>query len=396
MLSGKRLVAALRGAVYLLGSLLSAIGALPALLVLWHPLPARRWADWHRRRAGRLLGKAVTRRPLPEGRPFLRAFADAATWRDLAWLPVQLVVGGTFGLVALLCLGNIAVAPIAMTAWWAFPADDPPRLLIEVPVTSWPTALGLGAFQILSLSALAYAGLPPLARLHARVCLALLAPSAVERLAGQVETLTRTRADVLDAHAAELRRIERDLHDGAQARLVGIAMRLAVAREALPDRGGGDDTVRRLLREAHEATEDTMTDLRSVLRTIYPPILADRGLAGALRTVVAGCGVPAKLTIDDLPRVPAAVEAVAYFVVTEALTNVVKHSRASQAGVTVTRGPDRLCIEVTDDGVGGADETRGTGLAGIRHRVRALDGAAEVSSPAGGPTTIRVELPCEW
>jgi signal transduction histidine kinase len=395
MFSGRRLLAAWRSAGYLLGALLSATGTLLALPVLWHPRLARPWADWHRRRAGRLLGTPVTDRPLPEVRRFFRAFGDPATRRDLAWLPVQLVVGGTFGLATLLCLGNILVAVSAL-AWWAFPADDPVRMLIEVPVTGWATALGLGTFQFVLLSALAYAGLPPLARLHARMCLALLATSAVERLTGQVETLTRTRADVLDAHAAELRRIERDLHDGAQARLVGIAMRLAVAREALPNSDAENDTVARLLREAHEATEDTMTDLRSVLRTIYPPILADRGLAGALRTVVAGCGVPAKLTIDDLPRVPAAVEAVAYFVVTEALTNVVKHSRASQAGVTVTRGPDRLCLEVTDDGVGGADETLGTGLTGIRHRVLALDGSAEVSSPAGGPTTIRVELPCEW
>ncbi|GAB3427729.1 sensor histidine kinase [Flindersiella endophytica] len=393
MVSGRRLLAVWRSSGYLLGSLLSALATLIALPVLWHPGPARWWADWHSRRAGRLLAEPVTGRPLPSGRPFYRAFADPATRRDLAWLPVGLVIGGVLGLATLLCLGNILVAVSAL-AWWAFPVDDPVRMFVEVPVTGWATALGLGAFQFILLSTLAYAGLPPLARLHARACLALLAPSAVERLASQVDTLTRTRADVLDAHAAELRRIERDLHDGAQARLVGIAMRLAVAREALPDDENG--TVSRLLREAHEATEDTMTDLRSVLRTIYPPILADRGLAGALRTVVAGCGVPATLTIDDLPRVPAAVEAVAYFVVTEALTNVVKHSRASQAGVTVTRGPDRLCLEVTDDGAGGADETLGTGLTGIRHRVLALDGVAEVSSPAGGPTTIRVELPCEW
>jgi signal transduction histidine kinase len=137
-----------------------------------------------------------------------------------------------------------------------------------------------------------------------------------------------------------------------------------------------------------------MAELRSVIRTAYPPILADRGLDGALTALAAGCGVPTRVHVGDLGAVPAAAEAVAYFVVAEALTNTTKHSRAGQAEVHLRRIGTTLSVQVTDDGVGGADETRGTGIAGIRRRVLALDGTVRVSSPQGGPTTIAVEVPC--
>jgi signal transduction histidine kinase len=233
-----------------------------------------------------------------------------------------------------------------------------------------------------------------LARAHARICLAVLSHSTAEQLADRVAVLTRTRADVLDAHGAELRRIERDLHDGTQARLVAIAMRLAVARQVLSDKPRDEQLLAELLRDAHVGTEEAMTELRGVIRTVYPPILADRGLAGALTAVTARCGVPTRLNIGDIERVPAAVEAVVYFAVAEALTNVVKHSRATTAGVRVSRKAERLSVVVTDDGIGGADDRLGTGLAGIRGRVLALDGTVDVDSPAGGPTTITMELPC--
>jgi signal transduction histidine kinase len=152
----------------------------------------------------------------------------------------------------------------------------------------------------------------------------------------------------------------------------------------------------KLLREAHEGTEEAMTELREVIRTVYPPILADRGLAGALATVASRGGVPTRVDIGDLGRIPAAVEAVAYFAVTETLTNVAKHSHATGAGVRVHRTGDRLSVTVSDDGVGGADETVGTGLDGIRRRARALDGTMMVTSPAGGPTEVTVEVPCGW
>jgi signal transduction histidine kinase len=368
------------GGAYLLGSLATGVATVLALPMLCNPRLARQWAGWHRDRAGRLLGTPSA--------------AGPATRRALLWLPVNALTGFSFGLAALLIVGNALLAVIATPLWWMFEQEDRPRLFIEVPVTGWPVALTLGPLQILLLTALAYLGFPPTARAHARICLAVLSPSAAEQLADRVAVLTRTRADVLDAHGAELRRIERDLHDGTQARLVAIAMRLSLARQELSGTPRNEQFVDGLLRDAHEGTEEAMTELREVIRTVYPPILADRGLAGALSAVTARAGVPTRLDVGDLGRVPAAIEAVVYFAVAEALTNVARHSHATAAGVQVSRLGDRLSIVVTDDGAGGADHRRGTGLAGIRRRVLALDGTIDVHSPAGGPTTITMELPC--
>ncbi|MEU8083094.1 histidine kinase [Micromonospora sp. NPDC049101] len=396
MTSGRRWVQWRRSGVYLLGSLLSGVVTVLALPLLWIPWLARLWANWHRERASRLLGAPLASRPAlrATGR---RAWADPATVRTsraLLWLPVNAVTGVVFGLPALLCAGNIVVAMIATPLWWAFRPESRPRLFIDVPVTGWATALTLGPLQIVLLTALAYVGFAPIAWAHARICLVVLSYSTNDQLAERVAVLTRTRADVLDAHGAELRRIERDLHDGTQARLVAIAMRLAVARQAFADNPRDEQFVEGLLRDAHEGAEEAMTELREVIRTVYPPILADRGLDGALTAVSTRCGVPTRLDIGDLGRVPAAVETVVYFAVAEALTNVTKHSRATVAGVRVSRTADRLSVLITDNGTGGADDRQGTGLAGIRRRVLALDGTVEVDSPAGGPTGITVELPC--
>jgi signal transduction histidine kinase len=364
--------------VYLLGALPTAVGSVVAFPLLCPAAPRRRWAALHLRHAAALGGGDP---PSPTAR------LD----RYLRWLAAHAAIGVPAGLFVLFCLGNALFAAAAIPLWWVFPADDPARMLIEVPVTGWGPAVVLGVAQLALLAGVAAAAFPPLAAAHARVTRALLAPSDAERLAERVAVLTRTRAGVLDAHGAELRRIERDLHDGTQARLVAIAMRLAVARQALPD---APPAVADLLRQAHEGTEEAMTELRDVIRTMYPPILADQGLAGALRSVAARGGVPADVDVGELGRVPAAVEAVAYFAVTEALTNVAKHSHATRATVRVRRDGDRLTVTVRDDGTGGATEGGGTGLAGIRGRAEALDGRLTVASPPGGPTIVTVELPC--
>ena len=364
-----------RGLGYLLGSLFTAAVALSALPVLIVPMMARAWASWHRHRAERVLFS-------PRSGP-----VRVGAWRVLGWLCAYIVTSLAFGLVALLCAGNAVATAVTVPSWWAFPAGTRLRFFFTgVPLSGWGTALTMGPLNFIVFAALTYVVVPPLARLHARICVALLSPSSAERLARRVETLTETRAGAMNAHGAELRRIERDLHDGTQARLVAIAMRLGAARES-PD----PETVARLLREAHEGTEEAMAELRAVIRTIYPPILADRGLAGAL----AALGASARLDVGDLGTVPAAVEAVAYFAIAEALTNAAKHGQATRTTVRVVRAGDRLSIAVTDDGIGGADETLGTGIAGIRHRVLALDGTVHVHSPGGGPTTITVSLPCE-
>ncbi|WBB57669.1 histidine kinase [Streptomyces sp. WMMC500] len=372
-----RWAGARRGGRYLLGTLVDAALTLLAAPALCVPPLAQRWAERHRRRAGALLGQPVEPHP-------------RAARRNLGWLVTQVGTGLPAGGLALLLLGCLLLTPVITALWWAFPAA-PWLPVMSVRLTGWGTALAHGLVNLAVLAALAALVLPPLARAHARCCLAVLAPSPAEHLVERVTELTRTRTDVLQAHSAELRRIERDLHDGTQARLVAIAMRLAVAGESF-----ADDPARAavLVRQAHAETEDAMSELRSVIRTIYPPVLADQGLPGALGTLTTRAGVPTRMEVGPLGEVPAAVEAVAYFAVTEALANVARHSRATRASVRVTRDGALLRAEIADDGAGGADAARGTGLDGMRRRAAALDGSLGISSPPGGPTVVTVELPC--
>jgi signal transduction histidine kinase len=229
---------------------------------------------------------------------------------------------------------------------------------------------------------------------------ALLAPSPKALLTARVEQLTQTRAGAIAAHGAELRRIERDLHDGAQARLVSLSMRIGLAKRAF-DRD--PQAARRFLDEAQEHAEEALAELRHVVRGIHPPILTDRGLAGAVRALAASSGLEVTVRADDLdqaPRAPAAVEAAAYFVVAETLTNAARHSGSQQAEVWLIRTRTGVRVVVRDEGKGGAQmaagDAGGTGLPGMRRRVAALDGTFTVTSPAGGPTVIEAELPCVW
>lgn len=370
-------LAAVRGGRYLLGVLVNALITVAAAPVLCVPSPAHSWAERHRRSAGSLLAQEVGPR-------------RCATGRNLAWLLTHALLGLPAGALALLLSGCLLVTPVIAGLWWAFPAA-PWMPVISEPITGWGAALTLGAVNLAVVSALAVAVLPWLARAHARSCLAVLAPSPAEHLVERVTELTRTRADVLQAHSAELRRIERDLHDGTQARLVSIAMRLAVAGDAYAH---DPDAATSLVRQAHAETEEAMTELRSVIHTIYPPVLADQGLSGALTAVTARAGVPTRLDVGPLGEVPAAVEAVAYFAATEALANVARHSGATDASIRVRLDGALLRLRITDDGTGGADAARGSGLNGMRRRVAALDGSMDISSPPGGPTVITVALPC--
>lgn len=229
---------------------------------------------------------------------------------------------------------------------------------------------------------------------------ALLKPSPKARLTERVEQLTQTRAGAIAAHSAELRRIERDLHDGAQARLVSLSMRIGLAKRAYDH---DPQAAWRLLGEAQEHVEEALAELRHVVRGIHPPILSDRGLAGAVRALAASSGLEVTVRADDLdsePRAPAAVEAAAYFVVAEALTNAARHTGSSRAEVSLTRTGTGVRVVVRDEGHGGAKSTGndigGTGLPGMHRRVAALDGTFTVTSPAGGPTVIEAELPCVW
>ena len=220
---------------------------------------------------------------------------------------------------------------------------------------------------------------------------ALLSPSSSDALRAQVSQLTETRARVVDAADAERRRIERDLHDGAQQHLVALAMNLGRAKEKMDSDPEG---ARELVTQAHQEAKDSISALRNVVRGVHPAVLTDRGLDAALSGLVAHSPVPVHLDVDVPERPNATVEAVAYFVVSEALTNIAKHSGATRATVHVERDGDRLLVSVSDDGRGGATEHEGSGLAGLRDRVAAVDGTFLLqSSPAGG-TTVTVEVPC--
>ena len=293
-------------------------------------------------------------------------------------------------------LFGLAFAAVFLYARGLTPSSWPRRGLYADPnVTHLPRILGLpidiwvtaGGIALLFAAPLLTAGVQTLNVLAAK---ALLGPSRAEELEQRVEELAQTRAGAVDAADAERRRLERDLHDGTQQRLVSLAINLGMARAQATT----TEEARRAIADAHEEAKSALAELRDLIRGLHPAVLEDRGLDAALSGVVARMPIPVRLTVD-LPRRPAPViEAVAYFVVSEGLANIVKHAQASQAEVVVSRTRDRLHIIVSDDGVGGADPARGTGLAGLAKRAASVDGTFEIDSPADGPTLLTVDLPC--
>ena len=324
-------------------------------------------------------------RPASLGRWPLGPLRSSATWRQLGYHAVSLFTG---------LVGGALVA-----ASWLLPVVTAGLLLTGEPGVSFPWAL-----LILPIAALFAA--PWLARgvSHAdeAAARALLGPSRSEELAERVETLARSRADIVKATDAERRRIERDLHDGAQQRLVSLAMNLGIARASLTD---APEPARKAIADAHDEAVLALSELREFIRGLHPAVLNDRGLDAALSGLAARAPLPVRVTVD-LPRpAGASVEAIAYFIVSESLANIAKHARATHAEVAVTRQGNRLRITVTDDGVGGAaipppadgpaGAWSGTGLRGLVQRATAVDGTLSIDSPPGGPTVITAELPCE-
>ena len=379
-----RVLAVWRAAIFLLAGALTGLVSLftlPFMLVL--ALVARPAArhlldlatGYERRRVVAYTGRAI-----PEA-------AEPDTGRHGAWFVTHALTGSVAGVLGASVPAAAISALLVPLYWWAVPKDDP--VVSPYPVTSWTGA----AFMPLVAVAYALASLwvtPWLARTQDRFARWLLSPPPGARLAERVAELTASRAAALEAHGAELRRIERDLHDDTQNRIVAVAMHLGIIERALRR---DPAAALPLVLKAQDAASDALAGLRGVVRSIYPPVLAERGLDGAIAGLIARSAVPTTLTVTDLTRAPAAVESAAYFVVAEALTNVAKHSGADHCEVRLTGG-DPMVIEVRDDGHGGADETGGTGLAGIRRRVAAFDGTTSIDSPPGGPTVLRVELPC--
>ena len=397
--------------VSVVGLVLLAVALLSAVLIpAWVGVPLtlgavallRRFAGRHRAWAARLLGVEIGRpyRPLAGQGLFgrLRVIADdPATWRDVAWVLLNASVGTVLRLLPVGLL-LAALAGLAFPAVWPYlPATDQTNWVGLVQVTgpgAAPAPLGavLVAVQGLLLLGLWWWATPRLLRADARLAGWLLAPTARSRLASRVRQLAETRAETVDTQAAELRRIERDLHDGVQARLVSLGMSLGMADELVHH---DPAAARELLAEARQATTDALAELREVVRGIHPPVLADRGLEGAAQALALASPVPTEVEIDLPARLPAPVESAAYFAIAETLTNVVKHSQADRSWVRLRHADGRLVMVVGDDGRGGADPGAGSGLAGIRRRLAALDGTLAVSSPPGGPTVVTMELPCE-
>jgi signal transduction histidine kinase len=305
--------------------------------------------------------------------------ADPATWRDLLWvvvnaavclivtvLPAALVVGGARELVWSL-LTRPAPQP-------AFPGNAAAALVIGAAMTAGFVLTG-----------------PWLLRGYGWLAHSMLAPAGQAELVARMEHLAQTRYETLDTGAAEIRRIERDLHDGAQARLVAMGMTLNAA-EQLVDTSPA--AARALLAEARDSSAKALAELRSLVRGIHPPVLADRGLAEAIKALALDSPVRIHIA-SDLPGRPAApVESAAFFAVSELLANVAKHACARQAWIDIRYTGGMLRIGVTDDGAGGADPARGSGLRGIERRLAAFDGVLAVGSPPGGPTTATMEIPC--
>jgi signal transduction histidine kinase len=332
-----------------------------ATVVIWVGIPilmvttslVRGSADLERRFVRRMLDTPlpdVERAPVDGGilRRWRYRLVDQTTWRDLGYLliswPLSIVE-------AIIGIAGIVLLPIAI--WVA-------------PWIGW---------------------------MHGSLALALLGPNRAKRLEVKAQHLQASRARGVDAAEAERRRIERDLHDGAQQRLVSVAMSLGRAKNKL---GKDPAAVRNLIDEAHADAKLAVSELRDLARGIYPAVLGDRGLDAALSAQAVKSPIPVDVEVDIEPRPPAAVETTAYFVVGETLTNIAKHSGATEASVKVWRTDDKVILEITDNGHGGAEVRPGGGLSGLADRAATIDGVITVVSPAGGPTVIRADLPCEW
>ncbi len=330
-----------------------------SLVVVWVGIPMlavslsllRALSMSQRRVAGRILGirpdppyrRVDGQGPLADLRVRL---ADPATYRDALWLLISVCIGFALGIVALVFY---LVLPIGVLA----------------SPTMVRTYLTFGSF--------------------------VLRRTDTEAMAERIDELSTSRAETVDTQAAEIRRIERDLHDGAQARLVALSMNLGLA-EQMMDKDPG--LTRELIAESRQSASVALTDLRGLVRGIHPPVLADRGLVGGLQALALAAPLEVDVDAVLLGRAPAPVESAVYFAVAEVLTNAAKHSGSRSAWVWLRHSADRLSVSVGDGGIGGAVANPGGGLHGIERRLAAFDGTVTVASPIGGPTVISMELPC--
>ncbi|WP_067490344.1 sensor histidine kinase [Actinomadura hibisca] len=405
---GFRLWAVLAPVILLSVAMLVAVSltgvGLGVLLLPSAAIAARGLLNVQRDLIARSTGVAVERPYLPEPadagdgvwQRFLRVVNDPATWRDLLWtlaapiiavftaaFPAFLVLWGLWGWLLAAGFGRLIVS-LGGSDWYAFVhvsegyATDPVRLAGSVLLGA--TAMVAGLWSA-----------PRLVRAYGLFSRSLLGPTEKSRLALRVDRLTETRAVAVDTSAAELRRIERDLHDGAQARLVAMGMSLGAIEHLLET---DPAKAKVLLAQTRESSAKALHELRDLVRGIHPPVLADRGIGDAVKALALDHPLNVEVTADLPGRPEAPVESAAYFAVSEILTNAAKHSGAERVWVYMRHADGMLRVSVTDDGHGGASLEGGTGLRGIERRIGTFDGVLALNSPAGGPTIVTLELPC--
>jgi signal transduction histidine kinase len=367
---------------------------IPLLLVV---VPAARWfANCHRTILAGFLGERIPRPykqpPVPGMLMRLRTIlTDPQTWRDIIWLLVNSVLGFT------LCLLS-AVLFLATLFYLVYPllVGVTPEGVFTEPFGGLLTVNFWTSFLLMPVALIAFliwqAAGERLLRANAFLARSLLGPTESAKLAMRVRELAESRAETVDTQAAELRRIERDLHDGAQARLAALSMNLGMAEEMV---ARDPAQAAALLTEARESASTALSELRDLVRGIHPPVLADRGLDGAVRALAMSCPFKVDVTYDVPGRPAAPVESAAYFAVAECLANAVKYSAATTAWIQISHEDEKLHMIVGDDGIGGAVIRPGGGLYGIERRLAAFDGTLTVVSPSAGPTTVIMELPCE-
>lgn len=381
-LTGTATVQALLGVPALLLAVLCVLMWPLALVVVGVPLVlavvplTQHFTDLGRRTAGRLLDETITtdyvepsdRRVVTRLTTWIR---DQARWRDIA----HVWFSGTGGLIMSALPALMLAAPVVYLVgamidlggfWWLL-------LFLAGPV--------LVAWWFVT---------PPLVRARAVADRAILGNGRVEQLQRRVAQVAESRSEVLDHSAAEVRRIERDLHDGAQARIAAVGMNVGLAEKLIDS---DPAAAAELLKEVRQTTVSALEDLRSVVRGIHPPVLADRGLAGAIEALVVPLPFPVTVSVRIDGRLPAPVESAVYFAVAECVANAVKHAQPSQLQISGAHDGARLRMQVRDDGRGGADPA-GHGLSGVNRRLAAFDGTMALTSPPGGPTVVTMEVPC--
>ncbi|GAB3658041.1 sensor domain-containing protein [Glycomyces tarimensis] len=377
-----------------------------ALVVFWVGIPftvavilaIRLWANTERRVIGDQLGIAIPApyKPRVKGRLDQQALAlirEPATWRDVSWLAIDATLGFLVHLVYLAVFGIAVyylVQPLLLLTVLSGPAqpivndfgiydfDTPGKTLMLVPV-----ALACGAAW--------WRWGELFLRWYAHLGAKLLGPTANALLTARVSELRESRDQTVDYAAAELRRIERDLHDGAQARIAAVGLTLGMAEELLLNAKPEDAAV--LVGEARQACSEALNEVRQLVRGIHPPVLADRGFSGALQAMTLDHPLPVAVVDRLRDKLPAPVEAAAYFATNEILTNITKHAEATKVRVLVGLVDAELLIEIYDDGKGGATAVAGGGIDGVRRRLAAFDGSLDVVSPVGGPTVVSMHIP---